>query len=147
MKFFESLFNQKAKQEIRNWQEIPLTATFILKKSTFKGHSEALNHLKAYKTFKTWEQENEVYFSVEFSLLSEDSFHQLKNATTKVRKFTEIEIEGNYFNPTDVGLAFYLMTSKTDNEFNSRKEAADRMNTKDRIDNALKIKDYLNSYK
>lgn len=139
----ESVFNQEEKVKRRNWQSIDLIGTFILKDSTFKGQAEALKYFQKQDTFNQYMLNGESYYSVQFDLQKETPLTNLLNATTKVRKHTEVEIEGNYFNPTDLNLALWLFRSKSEDEYNQSLEIAKKSNKPDRIENAIEIKKYL----
>lgn len=140
---YETEFNEKGKLARRNWQSIDLVATFILKKSNYKGHKEALIYFQKQSTFDQYSIDNDFFYSVQFDLLKEDDFRGLFNVTTKVRKFTEVEIEGNYFNPTELNLALWLLSSKSEIEYRQRLDTSISSNSAERLENALEIKNYL----
>lgn len=143
IKIEDTAFNQEAKITRRNWQKIDCTGTFILQESTYKGHSEALIHLKTFDSFKEYLKDNQNYYSVDFSFDEETTFRNLMNSTTKVRKFTEIKIEEKYFNPKEFALAIWLNTSKNNSEFEERLSTAKESNTPESIMKALEIKSFL----
>jgi TM2 domain-containing membrane protein YozV len=134
-------------ESIKAWQGFSIIATFILKESKYKGHLEALSALSTIETFHEYTLNGMNHYAVNFSLEEEESFRYLLNATTKVRKFTEIEIDGNYFNPTSLNTAFWLISSKSDIEYNDRLESLKKSNTVERIEEALSVVSFLESKK
>ncbi len=139
----ETEFSEKGKLARRNWQSIDVVGTFILKESNYKGHQEALSYFQKQSTFDQYSMNNERFYSIQFDLLKEDDFSNILNVTTKVRKYTEVEIEGNYLNPTELNLALWLFRSKSEIEFQQRLATAINRNSSERVENALEIKKYL----